>query len=200
MKNTPNSKVTEILEKIRLYEEELEEAVKTHEVDFFYRVKDNKIKFKHDIKAVHRKLKVGLFDWFKKSQPRNIISAPVIYSLIIPFLMLDLFVTVYQILCFPLYRIKMVKRSKYVVIDRHHLSYLNSIEKLNCVYCGYVSGVVRYTTEILSRTEQYWCPIKHASKILNPHYRYARFADFGDHENYPEHLKNSRANITESTN
>ena len=29
-----------------------------------------------------------------------------------------------------------VRRSRYFVIDRHHLAYLNGIEKLNCVYCG----------------------------------------------------------------
>lgn len=49
------------------------------------------------------------------------------------------------------------------------LSYLNAIEKLNCVYCGYGNGVIAYGREIIARTEQFWCPIKHASKAAGEH-------------------------------
>ena len=61
-----------------------------------------------------------------------------------------------------------VKRSEYVIIDRNHLSYLNLIEAFNCVYCGYANGVIAYVREIASRTEQHWCPIKHALRIPTP--------------------------------
>jgi len=33
-------------------------------------------------------------------------------------------------------------------MDRHHLAYLNVIEKLNCEYCGYANGVFAYVREI----------------------------------------------------
>jgi hypothetical protein len=69
-----------------------------------------------------------------------------------------------------------------VVIDRHHLHYLNILQKLNCVYCGYVNGVISWARELASVTEQYWCPIKHARKVRGSHTRYAQFIDYGDAE------------------
>jgi hypothetical protein len=59
-----------------------------------------------------------------------------------------------------------------VVIDRHRLGYLNPVQKLNCVFCGYGNGVIAYAREITARTEQYWCPIKHALKVKGSHDRY----------------------------
>src|SRR4029079_2678571 len=96
-------------------------------------------------------------------------TAPIIYSLVVPVAILDLWITVYQQLCFPVYGIARVRRSGYIVIDRHHLGYLNGIEKLNCMYCSYANGVFGYVREIAGRTEQYWCPIRHAKRIRNPH-------------------------------
>lgn len=94
-----------------------------------------------------------------------------------------------------MYRVNKVERASYILIDRHHLSYLNSIEKINCVYCGYVAGVIGYAREISARTEQYWCPIKHAHKVLDPNRRYVRYADFGDGEKYHETHAQLRAEL-----
>jgi hypothetical protein len=79
-----------------------------------------------------------------------------------------------------------VPRSDFIVIDRHHLAYLNPLEKLNCVYCGYANGVIALAREIGSRTEQYWCPIKHSRPVPNPHSRYVGFVDYGDAEGYQQ--------------
>jgi hypothetical protein len=43
--------------------------------------------------------------------------------------------------------------------------------------------------EILARTEQYFCPIKHAHKILGTHARYNRFLDYGEAEAYEAKLE-----------
>ena len=191
-----NSRISELLEEIRKLEEELENVVTTHELDFLYRLEGTKIKFEKTVEQAHRKLKVGIFRWIILSHPLNVISAPIIYSMIFPFLLLDLAISIYQITCFPLYKIAKVKRDKYIVIDRHHLSYLNSIEKLNCIYCGYVNGMIAYSREIVARTEQYWCPIKHAKKLSDTHKRYARFSDFGNPKEYHQHIKNMRELLT----
>jgi len=168
------SRISELLEEIRAREEELEDAIKTHEVEFLYRLEGSKIKFEQAVEQAHRKLKVGVFQWLRKSNPLNVLSSPVIYS------------------CFPLYKIQKVDRKKYIVVDRQHLSYLNSIEKLNCMYCGYINGLISYSREIVARTEQYWCPIKHAKKVLGPHQRYAHFADFGDPKDRRQHVAKMR--------
>ena len=85
-------------------------------------------------------------------------------------------------MCFRLYRLPPVRRADYVVIDRHHLHYLNIMQKLNCVYCGYVNGLIAWARELASVTEQYWCPIKHARKVRGSHARYAQFLDYGNAE------------------
>jgi hypothetical protein len=187
------SRVSEILKEIRRLEEELEEAIRTQQVDLLYRIEGTKVKFEGAVQAAHRQLRTGVLSWLRKSELRNVVSAPFIYGMIVPFVILDIFISIYQAICFPLYRIPKVSRRKYIVLDRHRLSYLNSIEKFNCVYCGYVNGLIAYVREIAARTEEYWCPIKHASKILDPHRRYARFADFGDPEAYVRRSGEMRA-------
>ena len=123
------------------------------------------------------------------------VSAPVIYSLIIPFVLIDGWASFYQAICFRLYRLPRVRRANYIMFDRRHLAYLNWIEALNCLYCGYANGVVAYVREIGSRTEQYWCPIKHALRISDPHQRYYSFLEFGDAEGYRSRLETFREQL-----
>ena len=123
------------------------------------------------------------------AHPLVVVTAPVIYSLIFPLLLLDLFVTVYQAICFPAYGIAKVRRGDYFAFDRYHLEYLNALEKLNCGYCSYANGLIAYVREIAGRTEKYWCPIKHARRMIGAHPHYARFLDYGDATAFREPLK-----------
>jgi hypothetical protein len=143
----------------------------------------------------HRELKAQLSRYILGARPLFILAAPLIYSLIIPFVLLDLFISVYQFVCFPLYGIPTVRRSDYLVIDRIHLSYLNVIEKLNCAYCAYANGLIAYAREITSLTEQYWCPIKHARRVIAAHERYRNFVDYGDAESYRAELEVLRLQV-----
>ncbi|MBW2100910.1 MAG: hypothetical protein JRG68_09200, partial [Deltaproteobacteria bacterium] len=96
-------------------------------------------------------------------------------------------------ICFPVYGIPKVKRSDYIIIDRHYLEYLNIIEKINCVFCGYFTGLIGFVQEVAARTEQYWCPIKHAHKTKTIHSRYNNFfIDYGNGDRYQEKLKEIR--------
>jgi hypothetical protein len=87
-----------------------------------------------------------------------ILTAPVIYFGVVPFLLLDLFMSVYQAICFPLYGIPKVRRADYLVFDRGRLQYLNLVERINCSYCSYGNGLLAWSREISARTEQHWCP------------------------------------------
>lgn len=107
------------------------------------------------------------------------LSSPLIYSLILPFALMDLWVSLYQAVCFPIYGIEQVKRSGYFKLDRAKLPYLNSVEKLNCQFCAYANGVVGFVREVAARSEQYWCPIKHADAPIDPHARYEDFTAYG---------------------
>jgi len=78
------------------------------------------------------------------------------------------------------------------VFDTADLPYLNIIEKFNCLYCSYANGVAAYTREVAARTEQYWCPIKHARRIRSAHERYPAFFDHGDAVAYRQGLERLR--------
>ncbi|MEZ6053908.1 MAG: hypothetical protein R3C02_21365 [Planctomycetaceae bacterium] len=191
-----NERVRQILDDITSLEEQLRAALHEQESHLLYEIKGKTIEFKEEFKETHRRLRMGLLRWFWRSELRNVISAPFIYAMLVPFAFLDLSLSVYQLVCFPLYQIPRVKRSAYIIIDRHHLEYLNVIEKLNCVFCGYVNGLLGYGREIASRTEQYWCPIKHARKLLGMHCRYTNFLDYGAAEEYQAELQRLRSSIT----
>lgn len=122
---------------------------------------------------------------FKDRNPKHVASAPIIYFLAIPFMILDVFVELYHQVCFPLYGLEKVNRTDYIIMDRHKLEYLSGLEKLNCVYCGYVNGLLLYVTEIAARTEQYWCSIKHdyaKNSVSQPHH--SSFLEYGDKAAY----------------
>lgn len=114
------------------------------------------------------------------TRPLVALTSPIIYSLIVPFALADLWVSLYQAICFPVYRMRPVERAAFFRLDRAKLPYLNAIEKINCLYCSYINGVIGYVREVAARTEQYWCPIKHAEDPDTTHDRYAGFAAYGE--------------------
>ena len=179
-----SKKIDEILEKMKRLEDELRNELITSQEELSYTIEKHRVRFEKEIIAKHKKNVENIFKYLVQTPPRHLLSAPVIYSLVVPGLILDLWVTLYQWVCFPVYKIKKVKRSDYIIIDRHYLRYLNLIEKFNCVYCGYMNGLFAYVSEVAARTEQYWCPIKHANQIRSFHSKYKNFVDYGDAEGY----------------
>jgi hypothetical protein len=123
------------------------------------------------------------------------ITAPVIYSLIVPFVVLDVWVSLYQALCFRAWGVARVRRREFFSINRRKLGYLNGLEKAHCVYCSYVNGLVAYVREIAARTEQYWCPIHESTPLRGRHDRYAGFAPYGNGAAYREMLPSLRAKL-----
>ncbi|MDL1981735.1 MAG: hypothetical protein LWX02_09760, partial [Deltaproteobacteria bacterium] len=158
------NKLQLLMEKIKKLEKELAEEIQKQEEIFFYKIRGRKVFFEKNVKKKHKAIVKTVSRYLSDAGLLNILTAPVIWSCIFPALFMDLVVTFYQAMCFRVYGIPRVKRNKYIVIDRHSLSYLNGIEKLNCAYCGYVNGLIAYVQEVAARTEQYWCPIKHARR------------------------------------
>ena len=152
------------------------------------RVHDRLVEFERGIVIEQRKLKTSVRAFLARSSFGVIITAPVIYSMLLPLVLLDIWISVYQAICFRAYGIARVERRDYIAFDRGRLAYLNWVEALNCAYCAYANGVIAYAREIGSRTEQYWCPIKHALRIIDPHQRYYEFLEFGDAEGYRTRL------------
>ncbi|MBW6506562.1 MAG: hypothetical protein K0B00_07430 [Rhodobacteraceae bacterium] len=172
--------IDHLLERLKALQTELEALIEERRKALKYRVVRRRVVFEAGVRAQHRAARVRLRDFLARTRPLVVLTSPLIYALIFPFVVLDLFVTIYQAICFPVYGIAKVRRRDHIVIDRHMLAYLNGIQKLNCVYCGYGNGLLSYAREIAARTEQYWCPIKHARRVEGAHSYYPGFVDYGD--------------------
>jgi hypothetical protein len=186
-----------LMEKLRAVESEIEAELTRRREALRFNFENRKVTFEKEVLRAHHKLKTSAARYFFTANPLMILTAPVIYSLIVPILVLDVFVMVYQAICFPVYKIPKVRRRDYLVFDRHHLAYLNIIEKINCAYCSYFNGTVAFIREVAARTEVYWCPIKHARRVLGPHPHYQGFADFGDADAYRDLIGKMRQNTVE---
>ena len=192
-----NPRIEALLQGIRAMEAELELQTALARAELHVRIEDGRLEFDKAVLERHRAMKTRLLRYIVGARPLIVLTAPVIYLLIFPFALLDLFITIYQAVCFPIYGIPKVKRRDYLIFDRHYLAYLNALEKLNCAYCSYANGVIGYVREIGSRTEQFWCPIKHARKLVATHPRYSAFADFGDVDAYREEVRKATERLSE---
>jgi hypothetical protein len=188
-----NEKLEDLLARMQVLQEEVEETYRGALAE----LERQREELAGDFLRRQRRYKIGLLRFVVRAQPLVLLTAPVIYAGWVPFLLMDLFVTVYQAVCFPIYRIPRVRRSAYLVFDREGLPYLNLIERFNCFYCTYGNGVVSYTREVAARTEQYWCPIKHARRVLGAHDAYPKFFDYGDAEAYRTELARLRRDYDE---
>ncbi len=186
------NQIESLMERIKGLENELIQELQKKEREFFYEVTRKKVRFESEIKKRHKLLAQTIRRYLYDAAFLNILTAPVIWFCLIPGAFLDLSITVYQAICFPVYGIPKVRRSDYIVLDRQYLSYLNGVEKFNCLYCGYFNGLMSYVREVIARTEQYWCPIKHARKLKTVHNRYKNFFDYGDAEGYRKNIEKVR--------
>ncbi|AJY70221.1 hypothetical protein RW64_11795 [Geobacter sulfurreducens] len=184
--------IDDLIRRIRELQEELEVEFKKKRDEFEFIIEKKRVRFAEEVARQQRLLKIGWFRYLVRAKPLNVLTAPVIYSGFIPFMILDLFLWLYQSICFPVYGIPKAKRSDYLIFDREDLPYLNVIEKFNCFYCSYGNGLMAYGREIAARTEQYWCPIKHARRIKAAHEHYPRFFEYGDAESWQKGLERLR--------
>jgi len=190
-----NPKIDELMAKIRELQAELENDLERKREQFRYHLENRRARFEQDIVSLHHRLRKSSLRYLAEAPALFILTAPVIYGAIFPMLLMDLTVTIYQIICFSVYKIPKVRRTDHFIYDRHLLSYLNWIERLNCLYCSYGNGLMSYGREIVGRTEQYWCPIKHARRLAYAHDHYPNFFDYGDAERYRAELEQLRKEL-----
>jgi hypothetical protein len=190
---TPN--IEELIARIRALQDEVEQQYAQLRAEYARRREALAERFLE----LQRSQKIGLWRYLRESRLSVLLTAPLIYSGWPVFALLDLFVSLYQAACFPAYGIPKVRRRDYLTFDRSDLPYLNAIEKFNCLYCSYGNGVLAYAREIAARTEQYWCPIKHARRVHDAHERYPAFFEHGDAEAYRQGLERLRRQYGDKT-
>jgi len=191
------SQIDELIERMRGLEGEVQAEYGKRRADFKLVIEQKRIQFGQDVLELRRRSKRSVFRYVIGTKPLEWLAVPVIWLGILPMLLLDLFLFLFQAVCFPAYKIPKVKRSAYLALDRGDIPYLNFIEKLNCAYCGYANGLAGYFREIAARTEQYWCPIKHARRIVAAHDYYPNFFEHGDAEAYRLGLERLRSALAE---
>lgn len=189
--------IKSILDNIGALHKELDAALSEKAEQLKYSYENRKVVFKADAVKLHKSFRVNWWRYIVEANYMMILTAPFIYALIVPFFILDVSVSIYQAICFPVYGVKKAKRKDYIMIDRQHLAYLNGIQKINCMYCGYGNGVMAFASEVAARTEAYWCPIKHAGKLAGYHNHYGDFADYGDAEHFHADLERNHSLVQE---
>ncbi len=190
----PNQ-IDEILQRIHQLEAQIEAEVSQLKEGFNQDFHEKRMRFEQEVIEQQKRFKIGLLKYLASSNIRSFIVAPFTYGLIFPLLLLDIFISTYQMICFSVLGIRKVNRSDHFVFDRAHLAYLNLFEKINCAYCSYGNGLISFTREIAGRTEQYWCPIKHAKRVFMAHPHYKKFAEYADAENYQNNLRKMREEL-----
>lgn len=184
--------IDELLDRMHVLREELEAEFDRKREEIRFVLEDKRAHFAQEVAQRHLLYKIGLLRYLRSATWATILTAPIVYSGFIVFMLMDLFLSIYQWICFPVWGIPRIRRSDYLVFDRGDLAYLNAIERFNCFYCSYGNGVAAYLREIAARTEQYWCPIKHARRLLGVHDRYPHFFEFGDADSYRQGLERLR--------
>ncbi|KEJ88131.1 hypothetical protein [Sulfitobacter donghicola] len=184
------SRLDDLFAQMRKLDHEIELEINRQRATFLYQVVDGRVVFAEDVKRQHEAAKEPILSYLSNASPLMILLTPIIYSVLIPFLILDLFVTLYQAICFPLFGIEKARRSDFMAFERKDLSYLNGIEKVNSMYGSYANGLLAYAADVAGRSEAHWCPIRHARRMQGQHVHYTNFMAYGDAEAY-QRMKNN---------
>jgi len=156
------------------------------------------LKNHHKVIAINKPSnnKLGFIALLKRSHPINLLTGPVIYAMILPITLLDVFVWFYQLTCFPIYKLQKFKRAEFIIFDRQELKYLDWISKFHCTYCAYAVGVINLASAIIGATESYFCPIKHnRNRLIFSKKNYINFKN-SDEFDYDEKLESLREELT----
>ena len=122
--------VERFVERLRDAEDDLKREVDEQQRRWHYRIHHGRVWFDKELRESHRHLRQSIPAYILQGDLLSLLTAPVVYSLLLPFALLDLWVTLYQWVCFPIYGMPRVPRRRYFTVDRHKLAYLNGIEKV----------------------------------------------------------------------
>ena len=116
------NKLEAIIEEIKKLEKQLVLEIEKKEEEFFYKIKGKKVYFDPKIKRYQKTLATRIYSYIVNTSLLNLLTVPIIWFCLLPALFMDVVVSVYQFICFRVYGIPEVKRSEYMVMDRHSLS------------------------------------------------------------------------------
>jgi len=187
-----SNRIREMILEIEDLKEKLQAEIAQQEENIDYEIKNGYVRFENEVFSRQKENMKHLMVWFREIPLIQLFSAPIVYGMLLPALLLDLLLFVYTYVVGRVFKITFAHRKDYIVYDRHYLGYLNIVEKFNCLYCAYFNGLMQYSAAVAGRTELYFCPIKHAKKIAYTHHFYNDFFMYGDGDKYPKRLERLR--------
>jgi hypothetical protein len=190
-----SEKIEKIVQSIEEMKQRLREEIEKQESHITYEIDHGIVSFEAEVLKRQKLMMKDLFIYFREIPLLHFLVSPLIYIMVIPAMLFDVSLFVYQQVVCRIFKFEPIKRSDYIVYDRHYLGYLNPVEKLNCMYCSYFNGLMQYAAAMAARTELYFCPIKHAKKTAYEHQYYHEFFIYGEEENYQERLKELRTRL-----
>ena len=97
---------------------------------------------------------------------RNVIGGTVIWSVLIPLMILHAWTWVYQKVYFRGFGIPECRLNDHLTFDRNELKGLRIGQQFACAYCAYANGTISWIKAVINRTEVYSCAIKHRTVKL----------------------------------
>jgi hypothetical protein len=85
--------INDMMEKIRQLEAELDAEIAQRRIELHVGMEKGRIFFEQEILRRHRELRTRLSTYILNARPLALLTAPVIYAMIAPFVLLDIFVT-----------------------------------------------------------------------------------------------------------
>ncbi len=99
-----------LMERLRTIEAEIEVELAKRREELRYHMENRRIVFEKEVLELHRQIKTRLWRYLAEAHLLTVLTAPVIYAMIVPIILLDLSVMFYQAVCFPVYGIPAAPR------------------------------------------------------------------------------------------
>ena len=90
------SQLDDLLDRLAHLERQVEEEVARAGKAWRYRIEAGRVRFEREVRQAHLRLRQGLPAFLRESNPLSLLTAPVIYSMVLPIALLDLWASMYQ--------------------------------------------------------------------------------------------------------
>ncbi len=101
-----------LVEGLREARDRIEAEIADRRAAFRYRVERRRVIFEDEMRARHRAMRESLRSFLGRTRPLTVLTAPLIYAMIVPFALMDACVTLYQAICFRAYGIDRARRGR----------------------------------------------------------------------------------------
>jgi hypothetical protein len=115
----------DLLKQISILENELQRVISEKEHEFRYTWSKRESPVRKGSPSSTCSVASRSVSYVLHSRTLVVLTSPLIYLMVIPFVLLDLLITTYQAACRPVDGVPRVARADYIILDRSQPAYLN---------------------------------------------------------------------------